>query len=426
MEYGLIGKKLGHSFSKLIHEAMTDYTYTLCELPTEDDVAQLLRAREFRGINVTIPYKETVLPLCDVVDESARAIGAVNTIVCENGMLTGYNTDFAGCRWALQKAGICLRGKKVLVLGSGGTQKTFCAVARAEGASQVVCVSRTPRADADGLSWATYDTICAHADAQAVLNATPVGMYPHGGQSPVDLALLPHVEAVFDAIYNPFETHLLWQARQKGCVCVNGLYMLVAQAKYAAEYFLQSKIQIDDCEIVRVAAELRRDLANLVLIGMPGSGKSTLGRSAADLLKKQYVDLDTEIVARAGKPIPAIFAQDGEAAFRDLESALCAEYGAQTGCVLCTGGGAVLRPENVRVLRQNGVVLQITRPQEQLATDGRPLSAGGTAALSHMAQQRAPLYAAAADCVVDNDGTPDAAVRAIVGGFYEIIDSERP
>ena len=420
MEYGLIGKKLGHSFSKQIHETLAPYTYHLCELASEDDVAAFLKMKHFKAINITIPYKQTVLPFCDVLDESAKAIGAVNTIINQNGKLTGYNTDFAGCQYALRSAGISLAGKTVLILGSGGTQKTFVAVAKAAGAANILCASRTQSDDT-----LSYDALAQHPEVQVLLNATPVGMYPNNGECLVDLGNFPRMEAVFDAVYNPFETALLQQARSRELKFANGLVMLVAQAKYAAELFLHGTQPIDDAEISRVARQIRSQRANLTLIGMPSCGKSTLGVTLAAMLGKQFVDFDTEIVRRAGKEIAAIFSQDGEAAFRALESAVCAEFSKQNGLVMAPGGGIVLHRQNIDALQQNGVVIYLNRPLDMLELGGgRPLSQSAEA-LAQMYSVRAPLYSAAADKMVDNAGSAERAAQEIKEAFDEISGIER-
>lgn len=420
MEYGLIGGKLGHSFSKQIHELLADYTYALCPLETEKDVAELFRARTFKAINVTIPYKQTALALCDRVDDAARAIGAVNTVVNEDGVLVGYNTDFAGCEEALRCAGISLQDKTVLILGSGGTYKTFAAVAKAHGARKVLHASRTASENA-----LAYDALSAHPEIEIILNASPAGMYPNNGGCLVDLQSLPNVCGVFDAVYNPFETRLLWQARTRGIPRANGLVMLVAQAKYACELFLRG-VRIPDAEITRVTHILLKQLSNLVLIGMPSSGKTSLGMAAAQALGKDFVDVDTEVERRAGKPIAQIFADEGEGAFRDMESAVCEELGKRNSCVISTGGGSVLRAENVRALAQNGVLVALERPLDQLLVGGaRPLSSSADA-LRKMQAERAPLYRAAADKIVQNQGEFDNALAAVREAFYEAACAQRP
>ena len=396
MEYGLIGGRLGHSYSKPIHEALAGYDYRLCPLPTPEEAHAFMRARDFKAINVTIPYKELVMPYCDVIDDAARAIGSVNTIVNKNGRLEGHNTDFAGFTCLLRRNGISLRGKTVMLLGTGGTQKTVLAVARAEGAAQAVLVSRRRTGNA-----ITYEEAARRADVQVIVNTSPVGMYPNNGECLVALENYPRLEAVLDVIYNPFRTALL-------------------QQKYAAEHFLGRPLP--DAEIDRIDRELRGKLSNLVLVGMPGSGKSSLGKACAKLLGKRFVDMDDVLVERIGGPISSILSPGNETPFRNLESAVAAELGKENGQVIATGGGAVLRAQNVRALRQNGVVVYIDRPLGQLAVGGaRPLSQSAEA-LAAMHAARAPLYAAACDARVENDGPFESVAEAIKERFYEILD----
>lgn len=418
MEYGLIGGRLGHSYSKPIHEALAGYDYQLRPLPTPEQAHAFLRARDFKAINVTIPYKELVIPYCDALDDAARAIGSVNTIVNNNGRLEGHNTDFAGFTWILRKNRISLKDKVVMLLGTGGTQKTALAVARAEGAAEVVLVSR--RASKKALS---YEEAAWRADVQILVNASPVGMYPENGACLVGLDCFPRLEAVLDVIYNPFRTELLLRAEARGLPAVNGMGMLVAQAKYAAEYFTGQAIP--DTEIERIDGMLQARLSNLVLIGMPGCGKTSIGRRCAALLGKRFVDMDDVLVERIGGPIGSILSPGNETPFRDLESAVAADLGKENGQVIATGGGAVLRAENVRALRQNGVLVYLDRPLASLAVGGgRPLSQSAEA-LAELYTARAPLYEAACDARVKNIGTPDEAARAVKEKFDEIFSSER-
>ena len=417
MEYGLIGAKLGHSFSKIIHEKLCDYTYDLHQLPTEEDARDFMLRKDFKAINVTIPYKEFVMPFCDEINEAARAIGAVNTIVNQNGRLIAHNTDFFGFSRLVAAHNVTFAGKTVLILGTGGTQKTVEAVAQHGGAKKILRVSRRKTEHT-----LTYNEAAQCDDVQIIVNTSPVGMYPNNGECLVDLSGFPLLEAVFDAVYNPFETRLLWQARNRGVVAANGLLMLVAQAKYAAEYFTGH--EIDDAEIDRVTAEIRAERTNLVLIGMPGCGKTVLGQMAAELLDKKFVDLDVEIEKRAGKKIAAIFAQDGEASFRALECAVCAEYAKETGLAISTGGGIVKNSENIRNLQQNGVLIYLDRPLAQLATNGRPLSTDMDA-VKKLYAERKPLYEAAADQTVHNGGERTPAAQKIKEAFYEAVNTER-
>ena len=391
MEYGLLGEKLGHSFSPQLHKALAGYDYRLLPTPPEA-VEELLRRREFKGLNVTIPYKQTVIPLCDEVDPRAAAIGAVNTVVNRGGRLTGYNTDMDGLIYLARRAGVDMAGKKVVILGSGGTSRTARAAAGELGAAEIVTVSRGGEDN--------YETLSRHADAQVLLNTTPVGMYPNCGVSPVSLDAFPHLEGVLDVVYNPLRTALLLEARERGLPCSCGLPMLVAQAWRAEELFTGSAIPAETVEAV--LAGLTAQLENVVLIGMPGCGKSTVGRALARRQGKAFLDLDRLIEERAGKSIPAIFAQEGEDAFRTLESWAVREAGARTGCVISTGGGVVTRAENCAPLRQNGVIIHLTRPLDRLPTAGRPVSQSTD--LQTLWERRRGLYAAFADRTVDNGG----------------------
>ena len=391
MEYGLLGEKLGHSFSPQIHRDLAGYDYQLLPTPPEA-VEDLFARRAFQGLNVTIPYKRTVMPLCDEIDPRAAAIGAVNTVVNRNGRLTGYNTDIDGFLYMARRAGVDMAGKKVVILGSGGTSRTARAAAGELGAREIVTVSRHGEDN--------YQNLSRHADAQVLVNTTPVGMYPNWGQSPVSLESFPALEGVLDVVYNPLRTALLLQAEERGLPCSCGLPMLVAQAKRAAELFTGQNI--DDSRAEAVLHGLRGQLTNIVLIGMPGCGKTTVGRALAGKLGRTFVDLDEEIVRRAGMSIPEIFAREGEAGFRERESALVREFGERTGLVVSTGGGVVTRRENYIPLKQNGLLLHLRRDPAALPTDGRPLSQA--TAPEELWRRRAPLYAAFADGEIDNNG----------------------
>ena len=410
MEYGLIGEKLGHSFSREIHEKLRGYAYELRELRPEE-VGAFLTAREFRGINVTIPYKETVIPYLDEIDEAAREIGAVNTVVNRGGKLYGYNTDFLGMRELMLREGIDPAGKKVLVLGSGGTSKTAMTVAKSLGASVVLRVSRQKRDDC-----ITYEEARAeHADAEIIINATPVGMYPNTDASPVDLADYPKLSGVVDAIYNPLRTKLVLAAKACGIRATGGLFMLVGQAAVAAEHF--TGVPGDPADVARVYGELLSQKENLVITGMPGVGKTTVGKLIAKHHGREFVDCDDVIVERAGCDIPTIFATQGEKAFRDLESAVIRELSATGGKVIAPGGGAVLRPENVEALRANGRIIFLDRPLSSItATEGRPLSANREA-LEARYRERYPIYCGTCDAHVETDGTIAAVEREVWAAF---------
>ena len=392
MEYGLLGEALGHSFSPWIHQALADYDYRLYPTPPTD-VEELFRRREFKGLNVTIPYKQTVIPLCDEVDPQAAAIGAVNTVVNRDGRLTGYNTDIDGLICLARRAGVNMAGKKVAVLGSGGTSRTAQAAARKLGAAQVVVISRNGEDN--------YGNLSRHADTQVVVNTTPVGMYPRCGVAPVSLEAFPRLEGLLDVVYNPLRTALLMEAEARGIPCSCGLPMLVAQARRAAELFTGADIPDDRLE--EVVSSLNAQMRNVVLIGMPGCGKSAVGRELARRMGRPFADLDKLIEEQAGRTIPEIFAQEGEAAFRSLESQVVREAGRETGRVVSTGGGVVTRRENRAPLRQNGVIVHLTRDLSLLSKKGRPVSQGTD--LGELWAQRAPLYRAFADITVENSGT---------------------
>lgn len=412
MEYGLIGAKLGHSYSVPIHAQLGDYDYRLYER-TEAEFIDLLRRRDFKGLNVTIPYKVLAYGRCEALSDAAREVGCVNTLVVRpDGSLYGHNTDIGGFIAMTGRAGVTITGKKAVILGCGGTSLTARAACRRLGAREIVTVSRKGPVDYDAL----YRD---HADAQVLINTTPVGMYPNNGARPAEISRLPALEGVLDVIYNPNRTALVLDAEARGIPASGGLYMLVAQAREAAELFTGRRIP--ETETARIHGLLRREALNAVLIGMPGCGKSTVGRALAARMGRPFVDCDGEIQRRAGKPIPEIFARDGEAAFRELEAAVIADVCREKGRVIATGGGAVLRGENVRAMRQNGAVLLLERDIASLSMDGRPLSRS-LDALREMRQVRGPLYCAAADAAIDNNAAPEDAVARAEEAFYEAAD----
>ncbi|MBO4854627.1 MAG: AAA family ATPase [Oscillospiraceae bacterium] len=397
MNYGCIARKLGHSFSKTIHGRIDSYDYQLRELMPEE-LDAFMRAKDFQGINVTIPYKESVLPYLDHISDTARAIGAVNTVVNRSGELWGFNTDFGGMRALIRHMGLDLTGRKVLILGSGGTSKTARAAAGSLGASEIVTVSRRP-----GEHAVSYETAAAcHSDGEMIINTTPCGMFPEIDRQPIGLDAFPRLEGVVDAVFNPLASRLVLDARRRGMKAQGGLYMLVAQAVLAAHLFTGKEYPADLTD--RIYRELLAEKKNLVLIGMPGSGKTTVGRLLAQRLNRPFVDLDAQIAARDGRSIPEIFAQSGEDTFRTLETACVREVAVQNGLVIATGGGSILREENVRLLKQNGELIFLDRPPESLCpTDDRPLS--DTMEKMHLLyEQRLPLYRAAADRIVAVNG----------------------
>ncbi|MBQ7799148.1 MAG: shikimate dehydrogenase [Oscillospiraceae bacterium] len=390
MNYGLIGEKLGHSFSKDVHARLFDYIYEPCEISRENFDA-FMKEKDFKAINVTIPYKQMVIPYLDFVDETAKKIGTVNTIVNRDGKLYGYNTDFSGMRALILKNGIDLENKKVLVLGSGGTSKTAFAVAESLGAKEVYRVSRSGR---DGCITYT-DAENAHKDAEIIINTTPAGMYPNIDGVAVDVSKFPKLSGVVDAVYNPINTRLVCDAKKMGIKAVGGLYMLVSQAVYAAEHFMNTSIETS--KIDEIYNEMLSLKQNIVLIGMPGSGKSTIGKLLADALGMQFVDTDEVIVKNENKPIPDIFAELGEERFRDMESAAVLEVAGLQHTVIATGGGAVLREKNVQLLSQNGRIYFIDRPLSSIvATSDRPLSSNREA-LEKRYNERYDIYLKSAD-----------------------------
>ena len=404
MEYGLIGEKLPHSFSKEIHEKLAGYDYQLKEL-TPAQLPAFLEKRDFKGINVTIPYKQTVIPYLDELDDKAAAIGAVNTIVNREGKLYGYNTDYDGMVALIRHAGLSLEGKTVLILGTGGTSKTAMAVAKDLGAASVQRVSRTVKEGA-----ISYEE-AQRLPVQILINTTPSGMYPNLDGQPMDLSRFGWLEGVLDAVYNPLRTRLVLQARDNGARAQSGLYMLVAQAAAACELFVGESLP--QGALSRVYRTIHGEKQNIVLTGMPGSGKSTVGRILAQEMGREFVDTDTEIIRLAKKPIADIFAQRGENGFRELESQVIQQLSQRTGLVIATGGGAILRAENLRHLRQNGRIYFLDRPLEDIQpSDDRPLSRDREA-LEQRYAERYPRYVAAADTGIPVRGSADTVAQAI-------------
>lgn len=408
MDYGLIGERLGHSYSAEIHRAFGAYDYELVSLPP-DRLEAFVRAGEYRGLNVTIPYKQAVMPLCGEISDTARKIGSVNTIVKRpDGSIYGDNTDYAGFAAMAARAGISFCGKKVAVLGGGGTSLTARAVAADAGAAEIVTVSR--KGDV------TYDDLSKAADSDIVVNTTPVGMYPRNGEAPVSIERFPRCTGVVDVIYNPLRTALVSEAVERGIACTGGLYMLTAQA--ARAYALFCGATLPESRLEAVYRSLLSSVENIVLVGMPGSGKTTVGRLLAEKLGRTFVDLDAAVEEKAGMTVPEVFARRGEETFRSYERDAAAEYGRQKGLVIACGGGVVLTARNRAALRQNGRVYLLERRLDLLETAGRPLSKD-SAALWEMAARRGPLYALARDAVIDNNAAPEAAVERIREDFYE-------
>lgn len=405
MKYGLIAEKLGHSYSKIIHEMIGRYDYELMPMP-EDEVKRFLNARKFDGINVTIPYKTTVIPYLDWISPRAERIGAVNTVVNKNGKLYGYNTDYAGFTATLSRSHFDISGKNVLVLGSGGTSKTVSCACRDLGTKSVFVASRDPRQ-----GQMTYAET-KEAAIDYIINTTPVGMYPNTGKSAIDIRDYPGVCGVVDVIFNPLKTKLLLDCADAGIPCADGLYMLVSQAVASADIFTGRPVKRGEAE--RIYAKLRRNTENTVLTGMPGSGKTTVGRMLAEKTGKKFIDTDEELSKKLGV-IADFIKEKGEDAFREEETAIIKAITADTrGAVIATGGGAVLREENVRALRENGVIYYMDRRISLIEPDGsRPLSSD-RAALKARYEERRGIYEKTCDCRVINNMTPEEAVRRIM------------
>ncbi len=401
MKCGLLGRRLGHSYSPMLHALLGDYEYLLYEREP-DAVEDFIRRGGWDAINVTIPYKKTVVPFLDQLSEGARALGSVNTIVRRaDGTLFGDNTDVFGFTYMLRRSGVNPAGKKALVLGSGGASVTVQSVLRGLGA-QVVVISRT---GADN-----YGNLSRHRDARLIVNATPVGMYPNNGVSPVDLAAFPACEGALDLIYNPARTAFLLQAEALGIPHENGLSMLAAQAKRASELFTGKSLP--DEQVERSICAVERSLQNIALIGMPGCGKSTLARLLGERLSRPVIELDRLIEETAGLSIPEIFAAQGEDGFRALETQALREAGKRSGAILSTGGGCVTRPENYPLLRQNSRVVWLRRDVSLLPTAGRPLSQARSPEAIY--RERRPLYERFADGIVDNDGPVEKTLEQIL------------
>lgn len=398
---GLLGGRLGHSYSPAIHAMLGDYEYRLCE-KTPEEVGRFLTGGDFDGLNVTIPYKKTVMPFCAELSETARRVGCVNTIVRRpDGTLFGDNTDVFGFSQMVFHSGVPVQGRKALVFGSGGASGTACDVLRRMGA-EVVQISRSGKDN--------YENLERHADAQILVNTTPLGMYPNNGTAPVTLERFPDCALVLDVVYNPARTALLLEAERRGVPHAGGLEMLVAQAARSSELFTGRAVP--DGRIAEITKKTALSMQNIVLIGMPGCGKSMVGRLLAERLGRELLDADAAVEDAAGCTIPEIFAQGGEAAFRRLETQALEALGKRSGCVIATGGGCVTRAENYPLLHQNSVIVWLQRDTARLPSKGRPLSQN--ADLAAMYAVRAPLYARFSDYSADNNGSPEETVRHIM------------
>lgn len=402
MVYGLLGRTLRHSYSPQIHALLGDYEYRLFEVEPQD-LEAFLKKREFGGINVTIPYKKDVLPYLSGISDNAKRIGAVNTIIVkEDGGLYGDNTDYDGFLRLVQKSGFQVKGKKALVLGTGGASLPISAVLSDLGAREVMFISRSGENN--------YQNLSRHADADLIVNTTPVGMYPNNLKAPLSLSEFPNLSGVLDIVYNPQKTKLILDAERLGIPAYSGLLMLVAQGKRAAELFLGH--DIPDSETDRIFKKLSTEMQNIVLVGMPGCGKTTVGKALAEQLNRPFFDADEEILKRTGKSAEAWIEACGEAVFRQKETEVLESLCKQSGTVIATGGGAVTVPENADILRQNSIVFFINRDVSALPVEGRPLSKA--TALSEMYEVRLPMYRSVCDYEIAADGSVEAVVRRIL------------
>ncbi len=396
MQYGLIGEKLGHSYSKEIHAQIAPYDYELKEL-APSELEDFFKRRDFKALNVTIPYKQAVIPLLDFVSDEAKSIGAVNTVVNKDGRLYGYNTDFAGMKAMLMYYGIDVKGKKALVLGTGGTSKTANAVLDSLGASEILTVSRS-----SGNGKISYtEAVEKHNDAQIIINTTPVGMYPNTDITPIDISAFSNLTGVADAVYNPLRTVLVSEAKKRGIPACAGLYMLAGQAFYASALFQDKKLDYALIEKAFKAVEKKKE--NIVLIGMPSCGKSTVGQRLAKALGREFYDSDKEILPYLGMPINDYFESKGEALFREFERNVIYELSKKSGCVIATGGGVPLFSENMERLRRNGIVVFLDRsPEKLLATPDRPLSSDPEKLMKRY-RERYSIYCKEADIHIPAD-----------------------
>jgi shikimate dehydrogenase len=400
MKCGLLGKTLRHSYSPAIHAQLGDYDYELFE-KKESELAAFLESGDWDGLNVTIPYKKAALPFCDTLSEEARRTGSVNTLVRRGGQVFGDNTDVAGFKALAEASGLSFGGKKALVLGSGGASAAVCAALEDLGARPTV-ISRRGEDN--------YGNLDRHLDARLIVNTTPLGMFPGNGTSPLDPERFAACEAVFDVIYNPARTALMLRAEELGIPCFGGMRMLVAQARRSSEDFTGTALP--DSLTDRIVDLLEKETRNVVLIGMPGCGKSTLAPRLSAITGRPFRDSDSLVEERTGRRVQDIIGQDGEETFRVLETAALKELGKLSGRIISTGGGCITRTENYPLLHQNGIILWIRRDLSRLPRTGRPLSQGGD--LAEMYRYREPLYRFFADAEIDNNGTPEDALRQIL------------
>lgn len=410
MEYGLIGEHLPHSFSPEIHKRIGDYKYEIKELKPEE-LAEFLKKRDFKGINITIPYKQAVIPYLDEIDEAAKEIGTVNTVVNRGGKLFGYNTDFGGLKALFERAGISVSGKKVVILGNGGTSKTAESVLKNLGAQTVLKTDLVP----SGNVITNEEAVLKHSDAEILVNTTPCGMFPKLSGTAADPADFPKLEGVIDVVYNPLKTDFIQRAQSLGVPAKGGLYMLVMQAILAAERFFDKPVPKEKAE--SIYQELLRMKKNIVLIGMPGSGKTTVGKILSEKLKMPLFDSDEIIIRETGREISDIFEKDGESAFRKLENEAIFSLSGKTGAIISTGGGAVLNPENIKNLSKNGKIYFIDRPLGNLVPTGDRPTASSIEAIKKRFEERYEIYCSSADKIINADCTAEEVSEKIKEDF---------
>lgn len=407
MKCGLIGERLGHSFSPLIHSELADYSYELCEVEPSK-LEAFVREGRLDAFNVTIPYKKDIIPFLDEISPEARAIGAVNTVVRESsGKLCGYNTDYFGFKYMIERADIDVKGKKAIVFGTGGASLTVCAVLKDKGAQDIAVIGRKDN---------TPENIAKHADAHIIVNATPVGMYPNNARTPVDVSLFPVCECVLDVIYNPARTKLMLDAEKRGIKAVNGLPMLVAQAVRAFEFFTNDTAK-EGC-IEHITSHIAQANKNIILIGMPGCGKSTVGKLIAERLGRDFFDADIEFEKMHGFTPAHCIETFGEDRFRELENVTVCELGKKSGVVIATGGGVVTRRMNYDPLHQNGEIFFIERKLENLSVAGRPLSQKTSP--KEMYKNRIGYYREFADATVESREIPEDTSERIIAAYKKL------
>ena len=415
MKYGLIGEKLGHSYSKIIHEQLIDnYKYELQPLD-KNELASFMKEKNFSAINVTIPYKQTILPYLDEISDTAKQIGAVNTVVNKEGKLIGYNTDYLGFVYTLKKHNLQIKDKKVLIMGNGGASKAIQTAIYNEQPKEVVIVDLVKEAGILSIE----EVYTNHLDCEVIINTTPIGMYPKIDGTSVDITKFKNCFACIDAVYNPLRTDFVLSAQALGIKGINGLEMLVAQAKYALELF--KNITIEDSEINRIYKEILLETSNIVLIGMPSCGKSTIGRKLAKKLNKEFIDIDTKIVEEIQMPISEYFAKNGEPAFREIETRICKEVSIKTNCIISCGGGIVKNKKNIFHLKHNGLIVHLNRDIEKLISDdSRPLSSSKEA-IAKLWKERDSLYRSSGELIIDNNGCMESTIQNICEEYKKHI-----